>query len=122
MILDFNFAVLRPMIDRMLGGGREPALSSRRPLTRIENRLARRIIDLFLDELKGIWQNTAEMELSVVQTESNPLWLQAVPPNETVVVLCFEVILVDVRGSMVLCILLPALKQLYFTLPQFGRF
>ena len=40
--------VLMPMIDCMLGGGREPAATIRRPLTEIELRLADRVVRMFL--------------------------------------------------------------------------
>jgi flagellar motor switch protein FliM len=37
LILDINPSILYPIIDRMLGGGRETGALARRPLTEIEN-------------------------------------------------------------------------------------
>ena len=104
LILDLNPCILYPMIDRLLGGGREPALSARRPLTEIEQRLVLRITKMFLNELKTAWENVADLEFEVIQTESNPQLIQVVPPNEVVIVLCFEVALTEVRGGITLCI------------------
>lgn len=104
LILDINPSILYPMIDRMLGGGREGAVLARRPLTEIELRLVSRITGLFLHEMKHAWENVLELDLEVVRVESNPQLVQIVPPNEVVVLVSFEVALIDVRGMINLCI------------------
>jgi flagellar motor switch protein FliM len=104
LILDINPSILFPMIDRLLGGGREGTLVARRPLTDIELRLVRRVTDMFLKEMTAAWENIVELNLSVIQTESNPQLIQIVPPNEVVVIVCFEVALIEVRGIINLCI------------------
>ncbi|GHT19188.1 flagellar motor switch protein FliM [Planctomycetales bacterium] len=104
MILDINPTILYPMIDRLLGGGREGTLMARRPLTEIELRLVSRITNLFLLELQRAWENVMELSFSVVQVESNPQLIQIVPPNEVVVLLQFEVALIEARGIINLCI------------------
>jgi len=104
MFLDINPSVLLIMIEHMLGGGGVHTLPARRPLTNIEVRLAQRIIDDILVELKNIWQKTADLDFTVAQTESNPQMIQVVEPNDVVIVLCFEVALVEIRGTMTLCI------------------
>src|ERR1700754_84953 len=47
LILDTNPSILYPIIDRLLGGGRETSAPARRPLTEIELRLVSRITNLF---------------------------------------------------------------------------
>jgi flagellar motor switch protein FliM len=104
LILDINPSILFPIIDRLLGGGREGGPLARRPLTDIELRLVSRITGLFLEELRHAWENVLEMKLEVVQIESNPQLVQIVPPNEVVVVISFELTIGDLRGMMNLCI------------------
>jgi flagellar motor switch protein FliM len=104
LILDLNPAILYPMIDRLLGGGREPAMAARRPLTEIEQRLVLKVTKMFLQELKHAWENVIELDFEVIQTESNPQLIQVVPQNEVVIVLCFEVALIEARGGITLCI------------------
>jgi len=104
LILDISPSILYPMIDRLLGGGKEPTMTARRPLTEIEQRLVLRVTKMFLSELKHAWENVIDLEFEVIQTESNPQLIQVVPPNEVVVVLCFEVALIEVRGAITLCI------------------
>ena len=104
LILDINPSILYPIIDRLLGGGREGGPLARRPLTEIEMRLVSRITGLFLDELRHAWENVLELQLEVVQVESNPQLVQIVPPNEVVVLISFELTIGDIRGMMNLCI------------------
>ena len=104
LILDINPSILYPIIDRLLGGGREGGPLARRPLTDIELRLVSRITGLFLEELRHAWENVLELKLQVVQVESNPQLVQIVPPNEVVVVISFELTIGDLRGMTNLCI------------------
>jgi flagellar motor switch protein FliM len=104
LILDINPSILYPIIDRLLGGGREGGPLARRPLTDIELRLVGRITGLFLAELRHAWENVIELKLDVVQVESNPQLVQIVPPNEVVVVISFELTVGELRGMMNLCI------------------
>ena len=104
LILDLNPSILYPIIDRLLGGGKDSAAVQRRPLTEIEMRLVNRITSLFLEELKNAWKNVLDLELSVERVESNPQLVSIVPPNEVVVLISFEMTLGQVRGMMNLCV------------------
>jgi len=104
LILDINPSILYPIIDRLLGGGREGGPLARRPLTEIELRLVSRITSLFLEELHHAWENVLDLQLEVIQVESNPQLVQIVPPNEVVVLISFELTLGDIRGMMNLCV------------------
>ncbi len=104
LILDINPSVLYPIIDRLLGGGREAGALARRPLTEIELRIVSRITSLFLVELRVAWENVLELELEVMRVESNPQLVQIVPPNEVVVLISFELTIGEIRGMMNLCI------------------
>ena len=105
LILDINPSILYPIIDRLLGGGKEETGTvARRPLTEIELRLVSRITQLFLDEMRRAWEAVLELDMIVEHVESNPQLVQIVPPNEVVVLISFEVTLGDVRGMLNLCI------------------
>jgi flagellar motor switch protein FliM len=104
LILDINPSILYPIIDRLLGGGKDLGPVSRRPLTEIELRLVGRITGLFLQELRRAWENVLALKLSVERVESNPQLVQIVPPNEVVILVSFELALGEVRGMINLCI------------------
>ncbi len=112
LILDINPSILYPIIDRLLGGGRESTTVARRPLTEIELRLVSRITGLFLEELKRAWENVVTLELEVERVENNPQLVQIVPPNEVVVLVSFELTIGDVRGMINLCIPFNAIERI----------
>ena len=104
LILDINPSILYPIIERLLGGGKDGGGITRRPLTEIELRLVGRITSLFLEEMRRAWENVVKLNLAVTRVESNPQLVQIVPPNEVVVLIGCEVMMGDVRGMMNLCI------------------
>ncbi|MGO8753521.1 MAG: flagellar motor switch protein FliM [Thermoguttaceae bacterium] len=112
LILDINPSILYPIIDRLLGGGKEAGLLARRPLTEIELRIVSRMTTLFLENMHRAWENVLDLTLEVVRVESNPQLAQIVPPNEVVVVLSFEVALGDIRGMVNLCIPYNAIERI----------
>ncbi len=103
-ILDIAPTLSYAVIDRMLGGDPSPNDTIRRPLTEIENRLVGRVVQIFLAQLKSVWDAIIELDLEVESVESNPQLVQIVPPNEVVILVGFEVLLGKNRGMMNLCI------------------
>ncbi|MBM4000626.1 MAG: flagellar motor switch protein FliM [Planctomycetes bacterium] len=104
LILDISPSVLYPIIDRLLGGGKDSDPVARRPLTEIELRLVTRVTDRFLKEMGRAWENVLRLELAVDRVESNPQLVQIVPPSEVVILIGFEVAIGNVRGILNLCI------------------
>lgn len=103
-ILDISPALLYPIIDRMLGGAASSESMMKRPLSEIELRLASRITALFLRELQNAWKNVVQLDFEVERVENNPQLVQIVPPNEVVVLVCFEMSMGKTRGMANLCI------------------
>lgn len=103
-ILDISPALSYAVIDRMLGGDTEPGAPIRRPLTEIETRLIGRLVKAFLEQLREAWENIVPLDLHIHSVESNPQLVQIVPPNEVVILICFEVTLAKNRGMINLCI------------------
>jgi flagellar motor switch protein FliM len=105
LILDLNPSIIYPIVDRLLGGGKENTHSFPvRPLTEIELKLVGRITGLAIQGLENAWSNICDLGLHVVQVESNPQLVQIVPPNEVIVLISFEVTMGEMRGIMNLCI------------------
>jgi flagellar motor switch protein FliM len=105
MILDLNPSIIFPIVDRLLGGGKEAAPDyPNRPLTEIELQLVSRITGQAINALHNAWDNICSLGLRVQQVESNPQLVQIVPPNEVIVLISFEITMGEVRGIMNLCI------------------
>ena len=105
IILDLNPSIIYPVVDRLLGGGKDAVTQHPgRPLTEIELRLVSRISDMALRGLENAWSNICGWRLRVSQVESNPQLVQIVPPNEVIVLISFEIVMGEARGIMNLCI------------------
>lgn len=102
--LELSPLIIFPIIDRLLGGNNEKVFVPARPLTMIETRLVSKITDRALSALQEAWEDIAELQFHLVETESNPQLVQIVPPNEVAVVVGFEIRLANRTGTMNLCI------------------
>jgi flagellar motor switch protein FliM len=104
LCLEVSPLIIYPIIDRLLGGSNADLFIPQRPLTQIEQRLVQRITDRATHHLSEAWSNLTPVTFSVQDFESNPQLVQIVPPNETVVVVGFEVKMGNRAGTMSLCI------------------
>lgn len=104
LCLEISPLIVYPIIDRLLGGSNADLFIPQRPLTQIEQRLVQRITDRATQHLSEAWSNLTPVTFSVQDFESNPQLVQIVPPNETVVVIGFELKMGNRAGTMSLCI------------------
>ena len=104
LCLEISPLIIYPIIDRLLGGSNADLFIPQRPLTQIEQRLVQRITDRATQHLSEAWSNLTPVTYSVQDFESNPQLVQIVPPNETVVVVGFELKMGNRAGTMSLCI------------------
>ena len=102
--LELSPLIVYPIIDRLLGGSNADLFIPQRPLTQIEQRLVQRITDRCTHHLSEAWQALVPLTFVVDDFESNPQLVQIVPPNETVVVVGFELKMGSRAGTMTLCI------------------
>ena len=99
-LLEIEPLILYPMIDCLLGGGRESSPPVRRPPTEIELRLAARLVDLLAGELQAAWQEVAPLTLSVDHPAREPRAVPAADSAEPVVWLTFEVVVGATQGAI----------------------
>jgi flagellar motor switch protein FliM len=102
--LEISPLIIYPIIDRLLGGTNEDLFIPQRPLTMIETRLIAKVIHRAISALEEAWSGIRTIEFSLGESESNPQLVQIVPPNEVVVVICFELKIANRAGSLNLCI------------------
>lgn len=110
-LMEADINIFFSMMDRLLGGPGE-AIARRADLTDIEKTLATQIVRRALHELKNAWETVVPIEPQLDGLETSAQFVQIVPPNDTVVLLLFQVKVGDVQGSMTLCLPYVALKPI----------
>ena len=116
--LEISPLIIYPIIDRLLGGSNADLFIPQRPLTQIEQRLVQRITDRCTHHLSEAWDALVPLTFAVDDFESNPQLVQIVPPNETVVVIGFELKMGNRAGTMTLCIPYGAIEPVISRLSQ----
>jgi flagellar motor switch protein FliM len=91
------------MIDRMLGGVGN-AVSMARALTEIEQNVIDSVVKLMLETLTETWRPLANLAFGIRGRETRPQMMQVAAPNETVVMIVFDVRIGAARGMMNLCV------------------
>ncbi len=102
--LELSPLIVYPVIDRLLGGSNADLFIPQRPLTAIELRLVRKILDRAMTALSEAWESVVPLKFSLQETESNPALVQIVAPNEVVIVVGFEMKMGGRAGTMSLCV------------------
>jgi flagellar motor switch protein FliM len=102
--LEISPLIIYPIIDRLMGGNTKDLFVPQRPMTMIEMRLVRRILERGMQALVEAWGSIGTFDFQLGEMESNPQLVQIVPPNEVVVVIGFEVRMGERTGTMKLCL------------------
>jgi len=102
--LEISPLIIYPIIDRLMGGNTRDLFVPQRPMTMIEMRLVRRILERGMHALVEAWGSIGKFDFQLGEMESNPQLVQIVPPNEVVVVIGFEVRMGERTGTMKLCL------------------
>jgi flagellar motor switch protein FliM len=115
--LELNPTVAFTMVDRMLGGTGDSE-SPNRPLTEIEQNVVDTVVNLLLDSLTEKWRAVTNVQFKIHGRETRPQMLQVMGPNETVILIVFDVRVGDSRGMLNLCIPAAAIEAVGETFAQ----
>ncbi|HIJ74880.1 MAG TPA: flagellar motor switch protein FliM [Candidatus Hydrogenedentes bacterium] len=116
-VVELSPALVFPIVDRLLGG-RGLSLGEPRELTEIENRVVHRIVGIILDCFRRSWETLVEFNLSIIQQESDPLIVQIVAGSEMIILVGYEVHIMETVGSMNMCIPLMVLNPVLDRISQ----
>jgi flagellar motor switch protein FliM len=100
------------MLDSLLGGGKHVCPLPQRAPTELEQRLARRVVRLLLDELHDAWEPLLAVDLSIDRVESDAQRVRVVAPGEEVVVLNFTARVTEQSGVFSLCLPQRAIRKI----------
>ncbi len=101
-LVDFNPTLTFALIDRLFGGGGK-ILETERELTGIERSVMGRIATKLFSDLARAWEHIIPVDIHQLSFETNPQFIQIVPPGETVVVVSFQVKLFQATGLLTIC-------------------
>lgn len=101
-IVDFNPTLTYAFVERMFGGSGK-VLDTGRELTGIEKTLMNRIVNVIYKEMEDAWEHICPIKAKQISLETNPQFVQIVPPSETVIVVSFQMKLLQSTGLMTIC-------------------
>jgi len=101
-LVDFNPTLTFSLIDRMFGGNGK-ILETERELTGIERTVVGRLVGKLYADLERVWENILKIQIEQKSFETNPQFIQIVPPGETVVVVSFQIKLFQSTGLLTIC-------------------
>lgn len=118
VVLDVAMPVVFAAVDRIFGGKGASEGVQARQMTPIEigiiNRIARRIIE----DIEATWEPVLPVEISDVELETNPEFMQITAANEIVILLAFEMNTPNASGLISLCYPFFTLESI---LPRLGQ-
>ncbi|MCX6537739.1 MAG: flagellar motor switch protein FliM [Acidobacteria bacterium] len=101
--IEINPAIAFSMVDRMLGGSGH-GLHLSRALTEIEQNVVDGIMKLVLENLTDTWRSVQDVHFKISGRDTRPQMLQVAAPNETVLIMVFDVKICDARGIINFCL------------------
>jgi flagellar motor switch protein FliM len=101
-ILDFNPSIALAFVDRMFGG-RGKVINAERELTGIEKSVMAKITSRLFQALCKSWEHVEKINFRQTAFESNPQFIQVVPPGETVIVVSLQIKMISESGLMTFC-------------------
>jgi flagellar motor switch protein FliM len=101
-IIDFSPHVCFLFIERMFGGMGK-SIDIDRELTGIEKSVMNRIATKVFTELEMAWEQIININMKQVGFETNPQFLQIIPPGETVIVISFNLKMLGSSGLVTIC-------------------
>ncbi|MCG3090093.1 flagellar motor switch protein FliM [Sporosarcina cyprini] len=103
ILMEVNPNVAYSMLDRLMGGmGEGPGKVDN--MTEIETKILTNLFERSFDNLREAWSGIIEIDPYLTEMEVNPQFLQMISPNETVVVISFNIQIGESSGMINICI------------------
>jgi flagellar motor switch protein FliM len=102
-VLDISPQIGFPIMDRLLGGAGEEDEEARE-LTDIEVNIMESVLHDALGFIKEAWSNVIDLNPKLELLESNPYFVQVVPPSEMIILVNLEAEVGEKNGRMNLAI------------------
>ena len=117
-IIDFAMPVTFAFVDRIFGGKGSHKGVEPRTLTPIEVGVIHRITKRVIEDLEATWEPILRVEVTDIELETNPEFMQITAASEIVILLAFEVNSTNASGLVSLCYPFFTLESI---LPRLGQ-
>ena len=117
-IIDVAMPVVFAFADRIFGGKGSSQGVEARQLTPIEIGMINRIIKRVIEDLEATWEPILRVEISDIELETNPEFMQITAASEIVILLAFEMNSTNASGLVSLCYPFFTLESI---LPRLGQ-
>jgi len=117
-IIDFAMPVVFAFVDRIFGGKGSSLGVDARQLSQIEMGVIAKIIKRVVEDLEATWEPILRVEVSDIELETNPEFMQITAASEIVILLAFEVNSTNASGLVSLCYPFFTLESI---LPRLGQ-
>jgi len=102
-IIDFAMPLTIACVDRIFGGKGSSQGVDARQLTPIEIGVINQIVRRVIEDLEATWEPILRVEISDVELELNPEFMQITAASEVVILLAFEVNSANASGLVSVC-------------------
>lgn len=103
VVMELNTSIAFSIIDRVFGGTGANTVKPR-SLTEIEEAVIRKTFTKAIGFFREAWGNVVQMNPTLEVMESNPVFVQIVPPSDMVVIVTLKIVTGEVEGFMNICI------------------
>ncbi len=117
-IIDFAMPLVFAFVDRIFGGKGSSQGVEARQLTPIEIGVINRIVKRVIEDLEATWEPILRVEITDIELETNPEFMQITAASEIVILLAFEVNSTNSSGLVSLCYPFFTLESI---LPRLGQ-
>ncbi|MBD3169308.1 MAG: flagellar motor switch protein FliM [candidate division Zixibacteria bacterium] len=101
-VININSSVAFFIVDRIFGG-KGATLETERELTNIERSIMNKVLNKTMTALEKAWENIVPINMNITNYETNPQFIQIVPPGETVITVSLQVKMGETYGVMTIC-------------------
>ena len=117
-VIDFAMPLVFAFVDRIFGGKGSSQGVEARQLSPIEIGVINRIVKRVIEDLEATWEPILRVEISDIELETNPEFMQITAGSEIVILLAFEVNSTNASGLVSLCYPFFTLESI---LPKLGQ-
>lgn len=102
-ILELSPSLVIFIVEKLFGGKGGFSAAISRPISAIEQRIMRKVIDRAAIEMNNVWSPITDIQVEITGFESNPEFIQIVPSSEPVVVVSLQIKIHDNKTLMNFC-------------------